>query len=71
MELFDPNTPTGAVIDQTPATGTALDTGTAVTLVVSRGPQLTPVAEEDAEAGADADAADTPAAGDVDSAAAP
>jgi serine/threonine-protein kinase len=60
VELFDPNTPTGAVLDQTPAPGTALDTGTAVTLVVSRGLQLTPVTEQDdvgleAEAGAAAD----------------
>lgn len=66
VELFDPNTPTGAVIDQTPAPGTALDTGTAVTLVVSRGPQLTLVAEEDPEAGADADAEDTAAGGEPD-----
>ena len=49
MELFDPNTPTGAVIDQTPIPGTALDSGTAITLVVSRGPQLTPVVEADYE----------------------
>ena len=65
VELFDPNTPTGAVIDQTPEPGTALDTGTAVTLVVSRGPQLTPVDDEGAEdAGSDSADADVEPAAD-------
>ncbi len=44
VEIFDPNSPIGAVIDQTPEPSVALDTGTAVTLVVSRGPQVSEAA---------------------------
>lgn len=50
VEIYDPNTPVGAVLDQTPAPGVSLDTGTSVTLVVSRGRQITeapPTAPED------------------------
>ena len=43
VELFDP-APAGIVIDQLPAPGASLDAGTAVTVVVSRGPA--PVAQE-------------------------
>lgn len=42
VQIFDPNTPVGAVIDQAPDPGASLDAGTAVTLVVSRGAQVTP-----------------------------
>jgi len=62
VQVFDPNTPVGAVIDQAPDAGVSLDAGTAVTLVVSRGPQVTPVEEPpDGETSPDqaADAADT------------
>jgi len=56
VEIFDPNTPVGAVLDQTPVPGVSLDTGTSVTLVVSRGAQITEPAPISAEDGAALDA---------------
>ena len=55
VEVFDPE-PAGLVIDQLPAAGTTLDSGTAVTIVVSRGPA--PV--EEAQPATPADDTTTP-----------
>ena len=48
VEVYDP-AEAGRVIDQLPAPGTTLDSGTAVTVVVSRGPAPTtpPAADGD------------------------
>ena len=48
VEVYDP-AEAGRVIDQLPAPGTTLDSGTAVTVVVSRGPA--PTAPPPADAG--------------------
>ncbi len=57
VEVYDP-AEAGLVIDQLPAPGTALDSGTAVTVVVSRGPAPTTQPDGDPDAGADAAPAD-------------
>ena len=51
VEVYDPAEP-GRVIDQLPAPGTPLDAGTAVTVVVSRGPAPTTTPAADGESGA-------------------
>lgn len=57
VEVYDP-AQAGVVIDQHPAPGTALDSGTAVTVIVSRGPAPPPV--ETAPEGVGGDGAAAP-----------
>ena len=72
VEIFDPRTPVGAVIDQSPAPGVAIDASTSVTIVISRGPQIAPALPGAADSDATADTAsdtapaDTPATPDDD-----
>ena len=66
IEVYDP-AQAGVVIDQQPAPGASLDSGTAVTVVVSRGPAPPPAAPQDATPGG---ATDAPA-GTTDAGAAP
>ena len=57
VEIFDPRTPVGAVIDQSPAPGVAIDASTSVTIVISRGPQTAPALPGAADSDTASDAA--------------